>query len=119
MHLLSGDLPEVDLLEVATRGQPVPPKPAEMATEASEPKPASLLALARRLWRSRASLNPKVEGSNPSRPIANCLQIGGFLGGEAMRKDVKSRSVVDLRQPAREGPKQHERIRAQVALPKS
>jgi hypothetical protein len=30
---------------------------------------------------SAASLNPKVEGSNPSRPISNALQLGAFLLG--------------------------------------
>jgi hypothetical protein len=32
--------------------------------------------------RPASTLNPKVEGSNPSRPIENCLQMGRFAESE-------------------------------------
>jgi hypothetical protein len=49
------------------------PTRAELRMNPVEPNPAEA---------PRPSLNPKVEGSNPSRPIAKGLQMAGFVGRE-------------------------------------
>ena len=67
-HLLSGDLPDVDLLGVATPRQPAPPRRAETGTALRGRKRAWRLGLARPSWKYRASFNPKVAGSIPARP---------------------------------------------------